>query len=277
MLIHPLPLDVIYMIMEVLKPDLDTIRALSLSARIFRFVAQSFLGRHISVADPGRVKECIQLLDNSGFQHVRSLNLGITTKKVVLEEYWKDYLAILKAFAQRKSLVRLWLSEVPFFFLQTRQKKTLKEVILALSSSVSDLGLYGCHFACYEEMVSFVRAFPHCNKLYIQDCVTGGQDSPQNSLMDLPQHKLSIVDLDLTASSTSKLLIDSSGFIEDAELDVSSLNTLACDLGSVDGIRRVVSATSESPIRVLRFSAACSDGFQGTHVSLTNAFYSWVI
>jgi hypothetical protein len=142
----------------------------------------------------------------------------------------------------------------------------LEEVVVALSSSVNDLGLYGCHFSRYEEMVSFVRAFPHCNTLYIKDCVTGGQDSPMNAFAGLPQHKLSIVDLDLTASSTSDLLIDPSGFIEDAELDVSPLRKLACDLESVEGSRRIVSVTSESPVRELRFSATCTDGFQGIYI-----------
>ena len=265
--VHLLPTVVIYMIMETLKPDLDAIRACSLTTRSLRFIAQSVLGRHISVSDPDRVKECVRILNGSGFQHVRSLSLGITTKRVILEEYWKDYLEILKVFAQRRSLVRLWLLKVPFFFLQRRQKKMFKEAILGLSSSVNDLGLYGCHFSCYEEMVSLVRAFPHCSKLCIQDCVTGGLDFPQNLFADFPQHRLSIADLDLTASSASELLIDPSGFIEDAELDISWLKTLACDIGSTDGIRRVLSATSESPIRVLRFSSACSDGFQGTYIS----------
>jgi len=255
------------MIMETLRQYPDTIRACSLSSRSFRSVAQSVLGRHISVNDLDRVKECVQLLKQSGFQHVRSLSLGITTKRVVLEEYWNDYLAILKVFAERRSLVRLWLWEVPFFFLQRQQKKKFREVVLALSSSISDLGLYGCHFSCYEEMVSFVRAFPYCDKLYVQDCVTGGQNSPENSFAGLPQHKLSIVDLDVTASSTSQLLIDPSGFIGDAKLDVSSLSKLACDLRLTEGIRRVVSATSESPVRDLRFSSVCLEGFQGTFTS----------
>ena len=114
--VHSLPPDVIYMIMKLLKPNLDTIRACAVAIRNFRSVAQSFIGRHISVNDSSRLKECIQLLNGSGLQHVRSLSLGITRERMVLEEYWNDYLAILKVFAQRRSLVRLWLWEVPFFF-----------------------------------------------------------------------------------------------------------------------------------------------------------------
>jgi hypothetical protein len=262
--VHSLSPDVVYLIMETLKSSPDTIQACSLSVRTFRSVAQSFLGRHISVNNLDRVKECVQFLNNHGFQHVRSLSLGITNKRRVLEEYWNDYLAILKVFGERRSLVRLWLWEVPFYFLQPRQTKMLREVVLALSSSINDLGLYGCHFSCYEEMVSFVRAFPYCDKLYIEDCVTGGQNAPENSFAGFPTHKLSIVDLDITASSSNEHLIDLSGFIEDAELDVSSLGKLACDLLSVEGIRRVVSATSHSPIREVRFSSNCPEGFQGT-------------
>ena len=98
--VHSLPLDVIYMIVGLLQPDLDTIRARSLAVRTFRSAGQSSIGRHISVNDPDRLRECVQLLNGSGFRHVRSLSLGITTKRVVLEEYWDDYLAILKGFAR---------------------------------------------------------------------------------------------------------------------------------------------------------------------------------
>lgn len=252
------------MIMDILKKDTESIRACSLSVRTFRPVAQSFLGRHISVKDPSPLKNCVKIVKNSGFQSIRSLSLGITTKRTVPEEYWNDYLTILKAFAERRSLLRLWLWEVPLSFLQPEQKEMFVEIVLALSTSVNDLGLYGCHFSCYEEMVSLVRAFPHCERLYLQDCVTGGRGSPTNVLAELPQHRLSIVDLDLTASSRNKRLIDTSGFIEDAELDLSSLGKLACDLRSARGIRRVVSAASKSPVRDARFSSARPEGFKGT-------------
>ena len=149
--IHSLPLDMMYMIMEILKPDLDAIRVCSLTSHSFRSIAQPFLGRHVSLNDLTRVKECVQLLSDggdSGFHHVRSLSLGITTERTVLEVYWNDYLAILKVFARRKRLVRLWLWEIPFFFLRPGKKKMFREVVLALSSLVNELGLYGCHFSC---------------------------------------------------------------------------------------------------------------------------------
>ena len=254
------------MIMKLLKSTPLALRACSLAIRIFRPAAQSILGRHISVNNIYRVKECVIILKAYGFQHIRSLSLGITDRPVVLEEYWNDYLAILKVFAERRSLVRLWLSEVPFFFLRPGQKRMLKKIVLALASSINDLGLYGCHFSCYEEMVSFVRAFPYCDKLYIVDCVAGGQVSPKNSFADLPQHRLSVVDLDITASSKNEMLMDPAGFIEDAQLDVSSLTKLACDLLSAEGTHRVVSAISESPIHNVRFSSTSPEGFQGTYM-----------
>lgn len=274
--VHSLPPEVVYMIIEILKPCSDTVRACSLSVRTFRPVAQSILGRHISVNDLNRLKECVQILKDHGFQHVRSLSLGITNKRV-LEEYWNDYLKILKVFAGRRCLVRLWLWEVPFFFLQPRQKKMLREIVLALASSINDLGLYGCHFSCYEEMVSFVRAFSYCDKLYVEDCVTGGQDSPKNSFAEFPQHKLPVTVLEITASSKNKLLIDPSGFIEDAELDVSSLAKFACDLLSAEGIRRIVSATSGSPIRDVRFSSTSPEGFQGNYMPQSSAIIIIII
>jgi hypothetical protein len=264
--VHSLPPDVVYIILKMLKSSPLTLRACSLSVRTFRPVALSIQGRHISVNDLDRLKDCVAILKGCGFQHVRSLSLGITNKRVVLEEYWNDYLAILKVFAERGTLVRLWLWEVPFFFLRPHQKKILREAVLGLASSINDLGLYGCHFSCYEEMISFVRAFLHCDKLYVEDCVTGGQDRPKNLFADFPQHKLSLADLDITASSKNELLIDPSGFVEDAELDVSSLGKLECDILSAEGIGRIVSATSGSPIRVARFSSTSPEGFQGTYM-----------
>jgi len=106
--------------------------------------------------------------------------------------------------------------------------------------------------------------------------MTDGQDTPENLFAEFPQYKLSIVDLDVTASSMNLVpLIDPSGLIEDAELDVSSLGKLACDLRSVEGIRRVISAASKSPIREFRFFSCYSEGFQGTyiHLFLLNAFH----
>ena len=253
--------------MELLKQYRNTIRACSLSIRTFRAVAQSFLGRHISANNLNRVKGFLGILKESGFQHIRSLSLGITGEQRILEKYWKDYLAILKIFAARRSLVRLWLWEVPFFFLQPPQKDTFKRVVLALSSSVNDLRLYGCHFSCYDEMVSFVRAFQHCNKLHIEDCVTGGEAAPVNSLAELPQHKLSIVELNITTSLKNELLIEPSGLIEDAGLDVSSLSKLFCGVQSAKGNHRILSATSESPISEMWFSASCPEGFQGAYAT----------
>jgi len=112
-------------------------------------------------------------------------------------------------------------------FLFLRPGQEVLEVVLALSSTVDGLGLCGCRFPCYEEVVIFVRAFPHCDKLYVQDCVTGGKGSPENLSVDMPRDEPSVVDLDITASSTNESLIDPSGFIEDAELDVPSLSKLA--------------------------------------------------
>ena len=51
-------------------------------------------------------------------------------------------------------------------------------------------------------------------------------------------------------------------------MDVSSLGKLACDLRSVEGIRRVISATFKPPIREFRFSSCYSEGFQGVYIHL---------
>jgi hypothetical protein len=71
----------------------------------------------------GRVRECIGTPNNSGSQYARSPSLGVTTRRVFLEEYWDDHLAILKVFAERRNSDRSWLRELPFFSLRPQQQK----------------------------------------------------------------------------------------------------------------------------------------------------------
>ena len=54
------PLDVIRVVMEIVRPDLETIRSCSLVSHSFRSVAQPFLGRHISVNDPTHTRERVR-------------------------------------------------------------------------------------------------------------------------------------------------------------------------------------------------------------------------
>ena len=169
------------MILQPLATDKETLRACSQASHDFRYVALSFLGCHLTVNTVGRLKECAQLIARGAFQHVRSLDLGVSNKKVILEEYWMDYLTILREFARYRSLDRLWLSEVPFTFVQRHQKNTLRDAIAALGSTVTELGLYGCRFSSYEEMISLIRSFPVCNFLFIRDCVTGEQADGGNA------------------------------------------------------------------------------------------------
>jgi hypothetical protein len=251
------------MILQYLETDKEAIRACSRTAPDFRHVALSFLGRHIRVNDVDRVNKCARLITRGAFQHVRSLDLGVDKKNVILEEYWKDYIVILASFSRYRSLNRLWLSEVPFIFLKPSQKKNLRETVTALGSTVTELGLYGCHFPSYQELVSFIRSFPLCNLLFIRDCVTGEKATGGNALAGLPEHRLTINDLQLSASSSSDLLIDISNLIEDAALDVGSLTSLVCDVVTSERTQRVAAAVSGS--RVEHFQMAClqPEGFQG--------------
>ena len=223
---HILPPEIIRMILQYLVNDKATLRACSQTAHDFRYTALSFLGRHLTINTVDRLKGCTSLIAKGAFQHVRSLDLGVNNKRVILEEYWRAYLVILKAFAQYRALNRLWLSEIPFNFVGRSQKKNLRETILALGSTVTELGLYGCHFSSYEEMISLVRSFPFCNSLFIGDCVSGEQATAENVFTGLPEHKLSIRDLQLSSSSSNDLLIDVSNLIEDAALDVGPLTSL---------------------------------------------------
>jgi len=251
------------MILQFLRADKATLRACSQAAREFRHAALSCLGRHLAINTVERLKECVQLVARGAFQHVRSLDLGVNDQRIITEEYWKDYLVVLGAFARYGVLNRLWLSEVPFNFLRLSQKKALREAITALSSTVHELGLYGCHFSSYEEMVSLIRCFPHCDFLFVRDCATGEQTAGGNAFAGLPEHALSIRDLQLSSPSSNVPLIDISNLIQDAALDVGSLTALVCDVGTSEKTQRVATAVSASPVE--QFQVACAEpgGFQG--------------
>jgi len=251
------------MILQFLTANEATLRACSMVAREFRHVALSFLGRHLAVNTVGRLKKCVQLVAGGAFQHIRSLDLGINNRKVITEGYWKGYLVILGVFARYRVLNRLWLSEVPFRFLQLSQKNDLRETITGLGSTVTELGLYGCHFSSNEEMISLIRSFPHCNFLFIRNCVTGEQTAGGNAFAGLPEHTLNIKDLQLSSSSSNVSSIDISNLIEDAALNVGSLTALVCDVGTSEKTQRVATAVSASPVE--QFQVACAEpgGFQG--------------
>ena len=252
------------MILQYVVTDKATLRACSEEAREFRHAALSFIDRHLTVNTVDRLKECAQLIPEGAFQHVRSTNLGVNDKKVILEEYWTDYVVILRQFARYRALNCLWLSEVPFNFLRQNQKKDPRKMVTALGSTVTELGLYECHFSCYE-MVSLIRSFPLCNFLFIRDCVTGEQTAGGNAFAGLPEHILTIRDLQLSSPAPNDPMIDLSNLIEDAALDVGSLTALVCDVGTSERTQRVAAAVPASPVE-----QACTEsgGFQGTHTLL---------
>ena len=250
------------MIIQFLATDKASLQACSQAAREFRHAALSCLGRHLAIDRADRVKECAQLVAGGAFQHIRSLDLGISDGRPILGVYWKDYLIILEAFARYRTLDRLWLSEVPFNLFRPDQKN-LRETITALGSTVTELGLYGCRFSSYEEMVSLIRSFPHCNSLFLRDCVTRGKSAVGNAFAGLPEHALSVKDLQLSSSLSYGALIDISNLIEDAALDVGSLTSLVCDVGTTGKTQRIAEAVSGSPVE--QFQVACAEpgGFQG--------------
>jgi len=265
------PPEILWMILQLLATDKRTLRACSQVAREFRHVALSCIGRHLTVNTTSRFKECAQLVTEGAFQHVRSLELGTDDGRPLFEAYWKDYLVILGAFGRYRALDRLWLSEVPFSFSRPNQKKDLRKAIIALGSTVTELGLYGCRFSSYEEMVSLIRSFPLCNFLFIGDCARE-KSAVGNAFDGLPKHTLSIKDLQLSSSSSSSRLIDVSNLIEDAALDVGSLTALVCDVETSEKAQRIAAAVAVSTVE--QFQVACpeSGGFQGgcTHCSISN-------
>jgi len=260
-----LPPEITHIIVELLKDDKATLRACSLASREFSRPALSFIGRHITVNHVPRIKQCMEFLTtHSAFQHVSSLDLGVTSKSSNPKDYLEEQLTILGIFARRQTLTCLWLSNVPFPSIGSSQREKIQDVVIALSSTVDDLGLYGCRFHSYADMISFIRAFPRCNSLYIRDCVTSSENSAENLFSGLPEHKLSLNILELTSASSNRRIVDVSSLVGDAALDVSQLSALTCCVGSAGQARRVAMATSTSPIQ--HFQLACTEpgGFQGT-------------
>ena len=205
------------------------------------------------------------LTTNSAFLHVRSLDLGVVSRNWDPASYLEEHLVILDIFAQRRTLTRLWLSRFPFSSIKSCQTAKIRDIVAALGSTVSDLGLYECRFPSSTDMISLVRAFPHCDSLYIRDCLTGGKSAAGDAFSVLQEYKLSVNVLELTCSSSDRSTIDISSLIEDACLDVSRLSALTCHLKSTEQARSVAISVSGSPIQHLQLACTESGGFQGTY------------
>ena len=269
-----LPPEIIHIIMEMFGSDRKTLNACSLAAREFTFAALSRLGRHITVDSVRRLRECADLVSkSSAFQHVRSLDLDVTAKRMVQERDWDDYLTVLGVFASRRTLTRLWLSGAPLYFTNRKKQETVGGIVTSLTATVSELGLYSCHFSRYTEMISLIRAFPLCTSLYVRDCVT--RKTPGKDMFPgLPQHTLRISDLELTSSSGDRFLIDVSNLIQDAGLDISSLVSFSCEMSTADVTRRTTMTVAASPIE--RFQLVCdeAEGIHSTSRSSGNIYVS---
>lgn len=266
-----LPPEIVHIIVEIIGKDRETLSACALAAREFSFAALCCLGRHIAVNSVPRLRECANLITNdSAFQHVRSLDLGITTKKVLHERDWSNYLVILESFARRRTLTRLWLSEVPFYFSKRRNEGAVANVIASLTTTVNELGLYSCRFSSYGEMISLIRAFPLCTSLYVRDCVTK-KTSKDDIFAKLPQHTPSISNLELTASSGHRFLIGLSTLIKDAALDISSLTDFLCDMTTTDAVHHTMVTAVAPPIERLQLVCDEAQGFHGTPMLSKNA------
>ena len=262
-----LPPEIIRMILQYLADCRNTLRACSLTARHFRYTALSLLGRHLTLNTADRLKECSPLITRGAFKHVRSLELGANAEETSLGSHWRTYLVILKAFTQYRALNRLWLSELSFSFVARGQKGNLRETIVALGFTVTELGLYECHFSSYKEMISLIRSFPLCNFLFVRDCTTGGKPTGKNVFAGLPENQLSIRDLQLSCSSPSNQSTNVSNLIEDAALDVGSLTSLVCDVGNSERTRRIAAAVYSSPVEHFQVACAEPEGFQGEHTT----------
>jgi len=117
-------------------------------------------------------------------------------------------------------------------------------------------------------MVSLIRSFPHCDSLFLSDCVTRRKSAVENAFAGLPEHKLIIKDLQLSASLSSGALIDVSKLIGDAALDVASLTALVCDVGTSERTRHIAAVVSASPVEQFQIASTEPGGYQGGCASL---------
>lgn len=81
-----------------------------------------------------------------------------------------------------------------------------------------------------------------------------------------PQHALRLSDLELASSSGHRFLIDVSTLVNDAPLDVSSLNGFSCDMNTADVMTAVA-----SPIERLQLVCDEAEGFHCTTKLSQNA------
>ena len=189
---------------------------------------------------------------------------------------WGDYLSILEFFARRRTLTRLWLSEVSFYFPKHGKQGAITDVITSLAATVNELGLYSCRFSCYAEMISLIRAFPLCTSLFVRDCVATKTPGVE-IFTKLPQHTLYITHLELTSSSPHRYLINVSTLIRDAALDISSLTNFSCDMSAADVTRRTLVTTVDSPIESLELTCDEAQGFHGETKPSKNAYISLTV
>ena len=268
-----LPQDIVRIIMGMLGTDRKTLSACTLVSREFTFAALCCLGRHIAINTVHRLRECVSLLTrDSAFQHVRSLDLGITTKGVFHQSYWNDFLTILDVFGHRRTLTRLWFSEVLLYISKRGKQERVRNIITSLAATVNELGLYSCSFSSYAEMISLIRSFPLCTSLYVRDCVAR-RTLGSNMFANLPQHTLHICDLGLS-SSGHRFITDVSTLVKDAALDTSSLVSFSCDTSIADLARNTLMAAAASPIERLQLSCEEAEGFHGMSKSSKN---SWTL
>ena len=205
------------------------------------------------------------MLNANRFQHVRSLDLGVTSRSSKSEDYLNEQLVILETFAQRQTLTRLWLSKMPFSSIEPSQREKFRNTVAALGSTIHDLGLYECRFPSYADMIFFIRAFPYCDSLYIRDCVTANEHPTGDAPSGFSKHNLSLNNLELTSTSPDQSIIDVSSLIEDAALDVSQLSALTCDIGSTREARSVAMAISVSPIQHFQLTGTEPGVFRGVY------------
>jgi hypothetical protein len=238
----------------------------SLATRELFTAALSLLGRqHITVNGALRIKECVHMLTatTSAFQHVRSLDLGVAgSGSSALKNCLEEKLTILETFAQRQTLTHLWLTNVAFP-IASSERMNIQEAVASLGFTVDDLGLFGCSFPSYTDMVSFIRTFPNCSSLYIRNCVVDSTSSQSEVIFSkLPNHKLSLSVLELSSSS-GDLIFDLSSLINDACLDISRLSPLRCSIASAAQARSIAEAISSSPIRDFQLTSTKSEVFRG--------------
>ena len=166
---------------------------------VFRHFCSPILYRDIVLNREEKVDTFIQigLGDRShSLHHTKSLSLayyGFETKAHLRKPH-----RILDVILRKTSLKALRLHRVQF------QAEPFTTSVLSKLSTVTALDLQECRFGGFEDFVSFIRCFPHCDILRLRGCTWIHNEHARLKFRGLPTYDLTPTRLEITGASMAE-------------------------------------------------------------------------